>query len=326
MMNKKDYFQFSLFKQFLNFSIHSPYFIYNFIISILSPFLLFSFKKFYRIAMLNIIMCLKKTISPQQKHQLINQSLQFCFISLRHLYFLLKFQKTPRNLNISFINKNFLEDIKKKFNSAIIATAHFGLFPLIPLFLSKENYNIDVVIKPPHNQYFKTFVFSYMQENNIGIIPATPELSCFKLINNSIKNNRLIMLMIDQIPLLNQSKLFIKFFEWDTLTYPTIPELAKKNNLPIIPIFTYYEVKGNLYVHTIKIYEAINPHKENKIILEELNKLLEELILEFPWQWWWFHKRWKNLIDYDDPKFYKFAVKETNDFLSNLYQKCESSL
>lgn len=320
MKNKKDYFQWLLFKQFLSFSIHLPYFFYKSIISFLSPFLLFSFRKFYRIALLNIVMCFKKTISLKQKKQLISQATKFYFLSLLHLYLILINKKKSKNPNILY-DKQLLEKNIKKSTPAIIATAHFGLFPLIALILSRENYIVDVVIKPPHNYYFKNFVFSYMEKNKIGIIPTSPELNCFKAINNSIKNNHLIMLMIDQTPLPNQANRIVKFFDWDTLVYPTIPELAKKHNLPIFPIFSYYESNDLKFNHIIKIYDAIDFHNEEEVILECLNKILEELILKYPWQWWWFHKRWRNLLDYDNPYFYKFAKQETNNFFYYLNQK-----
>lgn len=277
--------------------------------SMIIPF----FKKIYHIAILNIIMCFKKSISPRQRKALAKHSLVFSLFSIRTIFSILENKKSLSSLKIRFINKEYLDGALIGKGSALIVTGHLGIFPLIPLYLAKNNYKIDVVIKPPHDIEFQEYVFHHMKKNNIGIIPATPETTCYRLMCSALQQNRLVMVMIDQTPTQHQSKAITKFFDWDTLVYPTIATLSQKYEAPIIPVFTFYdnEVKDSPYI--IKAYKPLYVH-ENEDAISHVNSILEESILKYPWQWWWFHKRWYNLIDYSNNYYYEYAIREPDKF------------
>ena len=84
----------------------------------------------------------------------------------------------------------------------------------------------------------------------------------------------------------------INFFNEPALTTTLPAQLAKKFDLPIIPVFIKRS-KDDLF--SIRFLKKIEPDKyENKIDLtKKLNEVLEEMIKENPGQWIWTHNRWK---------------------------------
>ncbi len=292
------------------------------IISHIITFLFISFsKKNYYTARLNIILCFKKSISPKQQHSLIKHSVYFSLYATNVIFSYLIKKNTNFINNIKIINKEILDETIAKYKKTIFVSAHLGIFPLIPIYLSYNNYPINVIIKPPHNLGMRSFIFQHMKNNNIGIIPTTPEISCYKKIIESFKNNSSLMFMIDQTPIREQSKIIAKLFEWNTFVYPTIAKLATEHNMPITPIFTLSN--NNLNQHNILIFNHIQPASP-ELMINSIHQILEELILKYPYQWWWFHKKWYNLVDYNNINFYKLAINEPDNFFSYVQNKnCE---
>ena len=82
------------------------------------------------------------------------------------------------------------------------------------------------------------------------------------------------------------------FFNQEALTTTIPAQLVKKFNIPVVPV--YIERIGDLNFK-ITINKPINFQKETSIknITDDLNKILEEMILNKPEQWIWSHNRWK---------------------------------
>ena len=104
-----------------------------------------------------------------------------------------------------------------------------------------------------------------------------------------IKKNHSIALMIDQRVSEGEK---INFFKKDALTTTLPAQLAKKYNIPIVPVFIK-RMKDNNF--NLEFYDAIFPSKfKDKIELSiKLNTVLEKMIHKNPEQWIWTHDRWK---------------------------------
>lgn len=306
-------------KSYLSIAIRIPNSFNKCLSCLITNFITPLFKKNYYIAKLNIILCFKKSISTAQQNALVKQSIDFSLLSAKTVYSYL-IGKNPLLFDkIDLINKEIFDEVIKKNGKTIIVSAHLGIFPLIPLYLAYKNYKINVIIKLPHNNYMKSFIIHHMQNNNIGILPATPEITCYKKIIESLKNDSSVMFMIDQTPTDKQSYSITKFFSWNTMTYHTTPKLSKELKIPITPIFTSFNPDNTQKPYTIYVHHPIQPSSTDDA-LSSLNKILEELIVKFPEQWWWFHKRWKNLLEYN-PTSYKLATKNPDLFFSSMQEK-----
>ena len=84
----------------------------------------------------------------------------------------------------------------------------------------------------------------------------------------------------------------IHFFNKLALTTTLPAQLAKKYNLPIIPVFIE---RKDLDKFNVYFYEEINPSnfKDKNELTVKLNKVLEQMLIKNPNQWIWTHNRWK---------------------------------
>ena len=103
------------------------------------------------------------------------------------------------------------------------------------------------------------------------------------------KKNFSTALMIDQR--LSEGVLS-NFFNEKAFTTTIPAQLAKKFNIPVVPV--YIERIKDLNFK-ISINNPINFSKEDSVenITLKLNQVLETMILKKPEQWIWSHNRWK---------------------------------
>ena len=82
------------------------------------------------------------------------------------------------------------------------------------------------------------------------------------------------------------------FFNTEAFTSTIPAQLAKKFNIPIVPIFI--ERQKSLKFK-MKVFEPIyfTDNETMESITQQLNKMLEEMILKNPDHWIWTHNRWK---------------------------------
>ena len=106
---------------------------------------------------------------------------------------------------------------------------------------------------------------------------------------NYIKKNYSIALMVDQRVSEGER---VNFFEKSALTTTLPAQLATKFNLKIIPVFIE-RLNNNEFI--LEFQKEIDPSQyKNKFeITLELNKVIEKMIIENPYQWIWTHNRWK---------------------------------
>jgi KDO2-lipid IV(A) lauroyltransferase len=84
----------------------------------------------------------------------------------------------------------------------------------------------------------------------------------------------------------------INFFNQEAYTTTIPAQLAKKFNMPIVPIFIERVSDTNF---KIQISKPLIFLKNDSIIdiTNKLNTILEDMILKNPGQWIWSHNRWK---------------------------------
>jgi KDO2-lipid IV(A) lauroyltransferase len=84
----------------------------------------------------------------------------------------------------------------------------------------------------------------------------------------------------------------VNFFNQEAYTTTIPAQLAKKFDMPIVPIFIERVNDTNF---KIKISKPVNFLKSDSIkdITSKLNVIIEEMILKNPTQWIWSHNRWK---------------------------------
>ena len=197
-----------------------------------------------------------------------------------------RFEKIDSKIEI--VGQEILDEIKKTNKPVVFISGHFSNFELMAMQLEKAGIKLSAIYRPLNNIFLNRVIErirrKYICKNQIKKgIAGTRELIKFQ------KNNYSTALMIDQRVSEGER---INFFNQKAYTTTIPAQLAKKFNMPIVPIFIERVNDTNF---KIKISKPLNFLKSDSIIdiTNKLNTILEGMILKNPGQWIWSHNRWK---------------------------------
>ena len=197
-----------------------------------------------------------------------------------------RFEKIDSKIEI--VGQEILDEIKKSNKPVVFISGHFSNFELMAMQIEKAGIKLSAIYRPLNNVFLNRVIErirrKYICKNQIKKgIAGTRELIKFQ------KNNYSTALMIDQRVSEGEK---VNFFNQEAYTTTIPAQLAKKFNMPIVPIFIERVNDTNF---KIKISKPLNFLKSDSIIdiTNKLNTILEGMILKNPGQWIWSHNRWK---------------------------------
>ena len=154
--------------------------------------------------------------------------------------------------------------------------------------ITKKDIPLATIYRPLNNLFLNPFM-EFIRKKYVCKNQIKKGINGVREAIDYIKKNHSIALMIDQRVSEGEK---INFFKKDALTTTLPAQLAKKYNIPIVPVFIK-RMKDNNF--NLEFYDAIFPSKfKDKIELSiKLNTVLEKMIHKNPEQWIWTHDRWK---------------------------------
>ena len=202
--------------------------------------------------------------------------------------FLKNFRYGKLSSKVEVEGQNILDEIKKSNKQVIFISGHFCNFELMAMYLEKTGINLATIYRPLNNFFLNGFM-ERIRTKYICKYQIKKGIGGLKKLINLKKKDFSTALMIDQRV---SEGILSNFFNQEALTTTIPAQLVKKFNIPVVPV--YIERIGDLNFK-ITINKPINFQKETSIknITDDLNKILEEMILNKPEQWIWSHNRWK---------------------------------
>ena len=202
--------------------------------------------------------------------------------------FMKNFRNGDLSKNIIIEGLEVLQKIKNNNKKVVFISGHFSNFELMAMQLDKLDLKIAAIYRPLNNIFLNRIMErirkKYICKNQIKKgIGGLKEL---------IKLNKVgfsTALMIDQRV---SQGIKSNFIDKEAFTTTIPAQLTKKFNIPIVPIFIE---RQEALKFKMKVYEPINFSDNETIenITLQLNKILEEMILQSPEHWIWSHNRWK---------------------------------
>ena len=202
--------------------------------------------------------------------------------------FIKNFRITNLNNNIIVEGKEILDEIKKNNEKVVFISGHFSNFELMAMQLEKMGIKIAAVYRPLNNVFLnklmerirKKYICKNQIKKGIGGLKDLLKLN---------KEGYSTALMIDQ-RVTQGSRL--NFFNEKAFTTTIPAQLAKKFNIPVVPIFIerFDGIKFRMKVHKPLYF---SDKSSTDVITGQLNKILERMILDSPNYWIWSHNRWK---------------------------------
>lgn len=178
---------------------------------------------------------------------------------------------------------------KKK--GVIIVSGHFGLWELVPSWLTINGYSMSVVVRRQNNPYVDKWFENMRQQHGAQ---TTDSGFGIRGILKALRNGHLLGLMADQDN--GKQGIFVPFFNsWASA--PTGPaQISLKTGAPIVTLAIFPDFSGQ---HLIKIFPPLMPEEFSADVAgqQELTvrytKILEQVIRSQPHNWFWLHRRWK---------------------------------
>ena len=202
--------------------------------------------------------------------------------------FIKDFRHGKLQSKIQVEGQEILDEIKRSEKKVIFVSGHFSNFELMAMYLEKTGIKLSAIYRPLNNIFLngimegirKKFICKHQIKKGIGGLKKLISLK---------KNNYSTALMIDQRV---SEGILCNLFNQEALTTTIPAQLAKKFNIPVVPV--YIERIENLNFK-ISIKDPINFSKEESIenITLKLNQILKTMLLKKPEQWQCPHNRWK---------------------------------
>lgn len=196
---------------------------------------------------------------------------------------------------VRFEGLEFYEKAASNGKGVLGLTGHLGNWEMLAVVQSSLGYPTGFVARSIDNPYIDRFVNSIRLRHGATIFRKKTHL---KGLVDFLRGGGSVGILFDHHISVKRGGVIVDFFGFPAETSTILPRLALKLDLPIIPVFCLREDKnGRFIIKYLRPIELIRTGEIEKDIIENTrrcNRVLEEIIREYPEQWFWIHRRWKN--------------------------------
>jgi KDO2-lipid IV(A) lauroyltransferase len=168
----------------------------------------------------------------------------------------------------------------------MLVSGHFGSWELNGASIGRAGFPITVVAKQQSNPYVDAWIQRNRENMNMRIIaPGAP----VRHILRALKNGETVGLISDQDA--GKRGVFVNFFGRPASTPQGAAELALKYGLPVVMIMTARTSPGKYRSLAREI--EVRDDDTVETLTQRYTASIEEIIRQYPEQYFWMHRRWK---------------------------------
>lgn len=213
----------------------------------------------------------------------------------------LKIKKLINN-KIEFEGLEYLDELIAQKQGAVLVAGHFGSWELMGAATRQSGYPLDFLVGKQHNIPVDNLLNFYRKIKKIGIIQLKMAL---KGVMKAVKSGRFVAMLSDQ-DAGRRDGVFVNFFSRPASTPKGPAVFSLRADVPVIMGFCIRQKQFSS--HKIKFLKVDfkktgNYEKDIELLTSKYTQILEGFIKKYPDHWFWFHKRWKTVID-NTPNMY----------------------
>jgi len=181
-------------------------------------------------------------------------------------------------------------ELLKQYSGGIILSGHIGNWEYIGPSLGINNINCAGVAQIQKNSISNQFFNDLRGSDNVKIIPVD---SGSKVMIQSIEDGNYLGLISDQNA--GHKGTEARFFNHPVSLPKGAAAFHLKTNTPILVGFCILHGDYSYHLSFQELDVGGLPKKSNEVIVEinrRYSKLLEEAVIEYPKQYFWFHRKW----------------------------------
>ncbi|MFP4571696.1 MAG: lysophospholipid acyltransferase family protein [Desulfobacterales bacterium] len=173
----------------------------------------------------------------------------------------------------------------------LVFTAHIGNWELLMTASAKIGFPISATYRPlkfkPLNRFFREL----RSRNGAELLPKNYAM---RRVLRSLKDNKLVGMMLDQNAHILHG-VMVDFFGEPACTNKGLALLSRETGTPVVPMFLVREQGGFLVECGPQLprFKSGNKAKDVEATTRLYNKVIEDIILRYPEQWFWVHRRWR---------------------------------
>jgi len=221
------------------------------------------------------------------------------FLEIIYLFAKRNGKKTLPEIKINGMDK--ISNILLRNKGLIIFSAHYGNWELIPYLLYKNlNKTIYSIARKMDNPLVENIVADFRKFMGSDIIYKDKALrKMLKLLDK----NEIIFLLIDHNTI-EREGVRVNFFGKEVSAVSSVARIHLKRDIPVLPVFITYE--KNKIIFNIDDEVKFNKSSDNNEDIQKLTQIytniIEKNIKKKPFQWFWFHNRWKDVTEINNEK------------------------
>jgi len=190
--------------------------------------------------------------------------------------------------HVEFRGAKYLEQARDDNMPGIFFSAHLANWEVVPL-ATLHHYNIVThpIYRAPNNPMVDRRLLRYRSANEV-LTPYPKSRQGMVGMVKALKSGEHLGLLVDQK---YNEGVDAPFFGMNAKTGTAFIELAQKYDCPLLPIRCIRKKQGGFIVDI----GAPVPVKDRDVmaVLTDVHHILEDWIKEYPEQWLWVHRRWK---------------------------------
>lgn len=230
-----------------------------------------------------------KRIARQSCRNLGRTFVEYCYLPFMH-------NQNMRSW-IKIENGDYFWNLHKEGKGVLLMSLHLGNGDLGCAALSQAGFPLYLISKEFKLQWLNNLWFG--MRARLGTRFIAPEKSSYEILR-ALKNQAGVIFVQDQFtgpPLGIETT----FFGHKTGTAQGLALFSLRTETPILPVFSYRTERGELIVEFCPPIEGSRLAGDRKSQVAELtetcNRWIEKIISQYPTQWMWIHRRWKEFVD-----------------------------
>jgi Kdo2-lipid IVA lauroyltransferase/acyltransferase len=198
--------------------------------------------------------------------------------------------RLDRLIDIEGIEK--IDKALSRGRGAIVLSAHFGNWELIPIYFASKGYPSNVVARPIYYEKYNEWVSFLRNSMGVNVIYRTDSP---KRMVKLLKENQLLGIVADQ-DIKSVEGVFVDFFGKKANTPSAPVKLAHSVKTPLIPmLIVRCGLRHKIYVEDPILVEDVSGEDWIESYTQKWSDVIESYIRKYPEQWVWMHKRWKTM-------------------------------
>ena len=175
---------------------------------------------------------------------------------------------------------------------ALSIVAHFGNWELLTIAIPMLVRPMYIVYRPLDSPVIDNMVEYVRTMHGNSLIPKG---GSGKKVLELLKENQIIGILSDQNVAAYEG-VFVDFFERPACTGVGLAVMAMRSGSPVVPVFMARQKSGKYKLIIKPFLKAVctdDYEADLQINTQRFTKIVEDVVREYPNQWFWFHQRWK---------------------------------